>query len=198
MVPAERLVVAAPLRLEAMAVRRGLRVEPVIRTGMGPARAARAVPRLLAAKPSALAVAGVAGALTGELCPGDVVVATEIRSVDGTVACPTAPLLATALRGQGLKVHIGPIIATDHIVHGRERAVLAAGGALAVDMESAVLALGAGDGSYVVVRAIVDTPNRPLLHPATVAGSIKALRSLARIGPALRSWASDESKEVRQ
>lgn len=196
--PTERLVVAAPLRLEAMAVRRGLPGVPVIRVGMGPARAARAVPRLRAMNPTALAVAGVAGALTDTLAPGDVVVATEIRGTTGTVPCPTAAMLASALRRIGLTVHTGPIVTTGHVVHGPERVALVADGALAVDMESAALAPAARGCVLAVVRAIVDTPGRPLLHPATVPGGITAFRSLARIGPALRSWASDESKEVRQ
>jgi 4-hydroxy-3-methylbut-2-enyl diphosphate reductase len=65
-------------------------------------------------------------------------------------------------------------------------------------MESAgVLAL-AGDRPHAVVRAIVDTPSRPLPGPATLGGGIAALRRLAAIGPVLRHWAESKVKEVRQ
>ncbi|MFB9837740.1 hypothetical protein, partial [Actinoallomurus acaciae] len=40
-----------------------------------------------------------------------------------------------------------------------------------------------------VVRAIVDTPGRPLLSPAAVTGGLAARRTLRRIGPALVNWA---------
>ncbi|HEX3788302.1 MAG TPA: 4-hydroxy-3-methylbut-2-enyl diphosphate reductase [Pseudonocardiaceae bacterium] len=184
------LVVAAPLSVEAFAVRRGLPGDLVLRTGMGPTRSARAFPRLAARRPAALAVAGVAGALTDQLSPGDLVVATEIRWAGGTLPCPSAPLLAAALRRLGLTVHTGPIAGVDHVVHGAERAELAAGGALAVDMESAALAPAAGDAPFAVVRAIVDTPSRPLVRPATVTGGLAALSVLGRIGPALLAWAA--------
>lgn len=181
------VVVAAPLRLEAMALRRGLPADVVVRTGMGPARSRRAAKALRARNPGAVAVAGVCGALTDDLAPGDVVVASEVRSADGVVACPSAPLLAGALRALGLTVHVGPIVSTDHVVHNPERAELAETGALAVDMESAMLA-GATDGPFAVVRVVVDTPSQPLLRPATMHTGPVALGVLARVGPALRAW----------
>jgi 4-hydroxy-3-methylbut-2-enyl diphosphate reductase len=185
------LLVAAPLRLEAMACRRGLPAEVVVRTGMGPARSRRAAKALRARKPGALVVAGVCGALTDELAPGDIVVASEVRSVDGVVlTCPSAPLLAGALRAIGLTVRVGPIVSVDHVVHGPERAELAATGAVAVDMESAMLAEAADDRPFAVVRVVVDTPGRPLVRPATVATGLTAITTLGRIGPVLRSWAA--------
>ena len=188
------LLVAAALGLEVRALRRGLPRDAVQRTGMGPARSKRAVPSLqsrLQSRPAkAFAVAGFGGALTNDLAPGDVVVATEVRTGDTVRACPSALLLATALRAAGLIVHTGPIRSTDHVVHGAERAELAATGALAVDMESAFLAEAAGDGPLAVVRVVVDTPGRPLVSPATVAGGFAAYRALAKVGPVLAAWAS--------
>ncbi len=184
------LVVAAPLRLEAMALRRGLPAELVVRTGMGPARSRRAATALRARKPAALAVAGVCGALTDELAAGDVVVASEVRSTDGVVACPSAPLLAGALRALGLRVRVGPIVSVDHVVQGAERAELAATGALAVDMESAMLAEAAEGRPFAVVRVVVDTPSKPLVRPATVATGLTAIATLGRLGPVLRAWAA--------
>jgi 4-hydroxy-3-methylbut-2-enyl diphosphate reductase len=185
-----RLVVAAALRWEARTVARGLPPDTVVRTGMGPRRSRRAVPGLRARRPAALAVAGFAGALTDELAPGDVVVATEVRSASGVVACPSAPLLAGALRAAGLTVHTGPIVSGDHVVHGPERAELAATGAIAADMESAFLADAADGGPFAVVRVIVDTPSHPLVHPATAVTGVTATRVLAKVGPALLAWAA--------
>ena len=182
------LVVAAALWPEALAVRWGLPAQAIRHTGMGP-RAAGAVPALAADPARAVAVAGVAGALTDRLKPGDLVVATEIRSADGVIACPSAPLLAGELRRAGLNVQLGPVFCADHVVRGAERAELAETGALAVDMESAILAQAAGDRPFAVVRAIVDTPSRPLVSPSTVTGGVTGLRVLARIGPALSAWA---------
>lgn len=184
------LVVATPLRWEARVVGRGLPGGTVVRTGMGFARSRRAVGVLRQRGPSALAIAGFGGGLTDDVAPGDVVVASEVRSVTGTVPCPSAPLLAGALRAAGMRVHVGPVVSVDHVVHGRERQELAATGALAADMESAVLA-GAADGRpLAVVRVIVDTPGTPLLRPATVRTGIVASRVLRAVGPALAAWAA--------
>ncbi len=184
------LLVAAPLRIEAMALRRGLPAEVFVRTGMGPARSRKAAQALRARRPAAFAVAGVCGALTDELAAGDVVVATEVRSADGVIACPSAPLLVGALRAAGLTVHAGPIVSVDHVVHGAERAELAASGALAVDMESAMLAAAADGGPLAVLRVVVDTPSRPLFHPATASAGVTALATLGRLGPVLTAWAA--------
>ncbi len=184
------LLVAAALRLEARALRRGLPREAVLRTGMGPARSKRAVPAIVSRQPRAFAVAGFGGALTDDVAPGDVVVATEVRAADSVRACPSAPLLAAALRAAGLTVHTGPIQSADHVVHGAERAELAKAGAIAVDMESAFLAEAAGDGPLAVVRVIVDTPGKPLVSPATVSGGFAAYQVLGKVGPVLAAWAS--------
>ena len=184
------LLVAAALRLEAKALRRGLPRDAVLRTGMGPARSQRAVPTIKSKQPQAFAVAGFGGALTDGVAPGDVVVATEVRTAETVRACPSAPLLAAALRAAGLTVHTGPIYSGDHVVHGAERAELARDGSLAVDMESAFLAEAAGDGPLAVVRVIVDTPSKPLLRPATIGGGLAAYGVLGKVGPVLQRWAA--------
>jgi 4-hydroxy-3-methylbut-2-en-1-yl diphosphate reductase len=63
-------------------------------------------------------------------------------------------------------------------------------GALAVDLESAWLAAAAGERPVAVIRAISDTPQRPLLSPAALAGGLRALRSLRAAGPALTRWSA--------
>ncbi|HET6502209.1 MAG TPA: 4-hydroxy-3-methylbut-2-enyl diphosphate reductase [Amycolatopsis sp.] len=174
-------IVCAPMRLEAAALRvPGARV---LHTGMGPRRAADCAGRL---GDVPVVVAGVAGAVTEAVRPGDVVVATEIDGPAGPVELPSAPLLAAALRRQGLTVHTGPVASSDTLVEGVERARLARRGALAVDMESAQFA--AVPGPLAVARAIVDTPGHPLWRPGTVLRGIAGLRSLRLAAPVLHQW----------
>ncbi|MGY1708752.1 4-hydroxy-3-methylbut-2-enyl diphosphate reductase [Geodermatophilus sp. SYSU D00758] len=181
-----RPVVATPLRSERAALTGAVPGVPVQRTGRGPRRSAAWV-RDRAAGP--VLVAGVAGALDARLRPGDLVVAGEVLGPDGSaLPCPSAPLLAGALRRRGLTVHVGAVATATSVVTGRTRTALAAGGALAVDTESALLA-AAGD-PRAVVRAVVDTPADPLLHPGTPGRGVRALRSLRAAGPALAEWAA--------
>src|SRR5207247_1150046 len=106
----------------------------------------------------AVAVAGVCGALSPDLKPGDVVVATEVRTPDGAaIHCSSGPL-AAAVRAMGIEPHLGPLVSWPHTVSGAERETLAATGAIAVDMESAWLAEGAAGRPFAVLRVVVDTP----------------------------------------
>ncbi|HEY2947490.1 MAG TPA: 4-hydroxy-3-methylbut-2-enyl diphosphate reductase [Micromonosporaceae bacterium] len=177
-------VVCAALHVERVALRRAR--TPVVRTGLGPRRAARAA-ALLAGRP--ILVAGVGGGLGADVRPGDLVVATEVRGPDGARwPCPSAPLLAAELRRHGLTVHLGPIASRPRVVDGPTRRELAATGALAVDNESSWLAERAGP--LAVVRAIVDTERAPLRHPGTALRGIRALRVLAQAAPAIDAWAA--------
>jgi len=149
----------------------------VVRTGMGPRRAARA---RVATGPAL--VAGVGGGLAPGLVAGDLVVASEVRHGDTVTPIPSAPLLAGALRRLGLRTHVGPVLSSPQVLKG-------AAGADAVDMESAWLA-PAGDTPFAVVRAVVDTPGRPLWRPGTPARGVRALRALRRAVPAFAQWAA--------
>jgi 4-hydroxy-3-methylbut-2-enyl diphosphate reductase len=185
-VRAEPLVLA-PLRIEALALRGAGRV---VRVGKGRQSAERAAVALRA--PGPVVVAGVAGGLLDDLEPGDLVVASEVQGPEGSVACPAAAPLVAALRRSGARVWHGPLLTTDHIVRDGERAALASStGAIAVDMESALVAPLARGRPFASVRAIVDVPGRDLRRPlATAAGGIRALRALAHSTPAFRSWAA--------
>jgi 4-hydroxy-3-methylbut-2-enyl diphosphate reductase len=177
-------VLYTPLRVEHAALRAAGDTLRLVRTGIGPARAARA--RVSGAKPSAVLVAGVGGALRPGPRPGDLVVATEVRGEHGDpVPVPSAPMLAGALRRLGLTVHLGPVLTTDQVLRAHTRDT---GDALAVDMESAALAPPAGT-PFAVVRAIVDTPEHPLANLGTPARGLTALRALRAAVPALRGWA---------
>ncbi|HEY2221406.1 4-hydroxy-3-methylbut-2-enyl diphosphate reductase [Actinomycetospora sp.] len=210
-------VVATPMAIERRAVAGpgGCRVPTasVIRTGAGPRRSREAA-RRLAGRP--VLVAGVAGALREVLRPGELVVADEVVGPDGgSVRVASAPLLAAALRAAGLTVHVGPVISAEHVVTGAERPALGRAGPsswvsgaprssgegngpllprgrapLAVDTESAWLAPEDAATPFAVVRAIVDTPEHPLVHPGTVGRGIAALRSLRRAAPVLAAWSA--------
>ena len=198
------LVVCAPLGLEARALRRGIRqaggdASRVLRTGYGPARARRAAGKLGAQPFGMLAVAGTGAGIDPDLRPGDVVVGTEVVA-DGApsgVRCPAAPLIAGELRRAGLRVRTGKIVTVGHLVSAADRERLARAGAVAADMESALLTVAVkGEGEagrarpVAVIRAISDVPGKSLLHPRTVTGGLAALRSLRTVGRVLDRWAA--------
>ena len=186
------LLVCAPLRLEARAMRRGLdgTAAAVVATGYGPRRAAARAATLGPLSFGALAVAGTAGGLADDLVPGDLVVASEVSDGQTVTPIPTAELLAGELRRAGLRVRTGRVVTVDHLFRPGQRDRLAADGAIAVDMESAELIKAARGRPVAVVRAISDTPGRPLLRPAALGGGLAALRSLRAAGPALGRWAA--------
>ena len=205
------LLVCAPLLFEARAVRRGLRDSAragggasgadeypptVMRTGYGPARAARHAEKVRPGPFGMLAITGTGAGLAPDLTPGDLVVATEVTSVgdgpgDGpALRSPSAPLLVGELRRAGLRARAGRIATVDHLVRHAERDRLARAGMTAADMESAQLAAAAGGRPLAVIRAISDTADRPLLHPGALSGGLSALRSLRAAGPVLDRWAA--------
>nr|WP_308301470.1 4-hydroxy-3-methylbut-2-enyl diphosphate reductase [Frankia sp. AiPa1] len=163
----------------------------MIRTGMGPDRARQAARVVRESRPGAVAIVGLSGGLAPGVKPGDIVVADEVRSADGTVTrCASAPLLAGDLRRLGLTVHVGPIVTVPKIAHGSERTRLAATGAIAVDMESAPIAHGSGDVPFAAVRVIVDTVDEPLGRLDLIRRGVLGLRTLRRLGPPLGAWAA--------
>ena len=162
----------------------------VLRTGYGAAKSAARADQLAGSSFGMMAIAGVGGGLSADLVPGDLVVGTEVSGQGQAVSCPSAPLLAGELRRAGLRARAGPVVTVSHLIRRGEHGRLAASGALAADMESALLLPGAAGRPAVVVRAISDTPQRPLLSPWAVPGGIAALRSLRLAGPALAGWAA--------
>jgi 4-hydroxy-3-methylbut-2-enyl diphosphate reductase len=133
-------------------------------------------------------VAGVGGAVSADLAAGDLVVASEVRGADGPRPSHAAPLVAGALRRAGLRVRLGPVVTAPGVVdRAADRAALAATGALAVDTESGLLAVA--DGTTVVLRAVVDTPEQRLLSPGTPVRGTRALAALRRAAPVIDAWA---------
>jgi len=85
-----RLLVCAPLGLEARALRRGMPGGDVRRTGFGARRSASQAVSLKQGDFGMLVVAGTGGGVSSGLAPGDLVVGTEVSGPDGTLACPSA------------------------------------------------------------------------------------------------------------
>ncbi len=192
------LLVLAPLRVEAWALRSGRpgRLGPVDvrveRTGMGLAKAAETAQRLSRSPAAAVALCGLGGDLTGRHRPGDIVVAERVLDSQGrqVAQLPSAVPLVAELRRLGLAASSGTVVSTDHIVTGEERSELGRLGADVVDMESAAVVSGAPwAGPVAVVRAISDAPGHELFSPAGARGIVSGLRSLRRTLPALAAWA---------
>src|SRR5271156_3175516 len=143
------LLIAAPLRLEALLIRSATRGVPVHKTGMGPARSQRAAQTLRSRSGDALLVLGFCGGLDARSEPGEVVVAEEVLAATDEghspqeVGCDGAQTFAAVLTAKGLRVRSGRIVCVSRLALGERRAELHAGGAIAVDMESVWLAAGA-------------------------------------------------------
>ena len=166
------MTVVAPLRSEQLALRLG--GVRAVRGGMG----AKGRP----VDADLVVVAGVCGAVDPSLRPGDVVVATELHDGVKVLELKGTATLARALRDRGLHVVTGPMLVSDHVLGRDERRELQAEGVIAVDMESSRFAPSA------VVRVVVDTAQRGLLHPATLVAGPRALAALRRAAPAIADW----------
>jgi 4-hydroxy-3-methylbut-2-enyl diphosphate reductase len=191
------LLVFAPLRFEANAVRRGL-TQPgsqVKRTGMGATRARKSAVQSKPGSFSAVVVMGTAAGLSADLGPGDLVVATEVSDGEITVELPGADLLAAELRRAGLNARAGRIRTVSKLVKQADRAKLAAAGYLAADMESATI--------VAAVKGLAST-GRELTEPAVAAveglasadeGSTEsAARAAASPGESQESAAVDDDE----
>jgi 4-hydroxy-3-methylbut-2-enyl diphosphate reductase len=177
------VLVAAPLRLEALAIRAGARGLRIHKSGMGRAHSHAAVPTLQSDPAAALVVMGVCGGLDEQCEPGDVVIADELldgeRFDDERLACPSAQPLAEAFERHGVAVRRGAVVSVARIAHGEKRVELRDRGAVVVDMESAWLAPGAGGRPFAVIRIVADTPSREVTRPLlTLAGAARAALSL--------------------
>ncbi len=177
------LEVLAPLRIESIAYGGA---DTVI--GSGRARARRSGAKLAARldEQTAVALVGVAGALAPELRPGDLIIASELRSTESLAArpLPGASMLGAELRRSRVPVRTGPLVTSPTYVPARERATLAASGALAVDMESSWVMDYLPNNPLAVVRSISDTATR-----GPVRGGLRALGALSSLRVPLKHWA---------
>ncbi|PSM39684.1 1-hydroxy-2-methyl-2-butenyl 4-diphosphate reductase [Streptomyces dioscori] len=196
------LLIACALGIERFALRTGGDRDgadgpvTVLRTGMGPAAAERAVGRVLAGpamRGAAVLATGFCAGLAPGMHPGDLIVAEETRDVHGSTPCVGTGLLVGELRRAvpGRAVHTGPLAGSDHVVRGPERSALYATGAIAVDMESAATlrsAVRAGERPVAAVRVVVDAPEHELVRIGTVRGGISAFRVLRAVLPVFYEW----------
>lgn len=191
------LLIACALGIEKLALRAGGAGDvTILRTGMGPVNAGRAVRAACGTDSladAAVVASGFCAGLAPGMHPGDLVVVDEVR-LDGTpTACTRTELLveAVARAVPGRTVHTGPLMGVDHVVRGPERARLLATGAIAADMESAATlnsALEAGPRPVAAVRVVVDAPEHELVRIGTLRGGISAFRVLRAVMPAFSEW----------
>jgi 4-hydroxy-3-methylbut-2-enyl diphosphate reductase len=156
--------------------------------GSGRDRAQRAGEKLAAHLDALTAVAlvGVAGGLAPQLVPGDLIIASELRSTESATSrtLPGAALLGAEFLRSGVAVHTGPVVTSPKYVPAGEREALAASGALAVDMESSWVMDYLPNNPLAVVRSISDTTTR-----GPVRGGLRALGSLSAARGPLERWA---------
>ncbi len=214
-----RAVLCTPLRVEQAALSGAGRSMRVVHTGMGPRRAA-ATAATLSRNTGPVLVAGVGGALTPHIRPGDVVVATEVRSRPPSALGPPSSTtglfaqLRTALLSNSATGELGtpatpgtvavasaPLLAgalrrlglTVHTGPIRSVSRIGGGGTASSDalaVDMESAQLAAAGTPFAVVRAIVDTPDHPLWQLGTLHRGVTALRTLRACAPALELWAA--------
>jgi 4-hydroxy-3-methylbut-2-en-1-yl diphosphate reductase len=188
------LLVAAPMRVEAVLISSAARTALVHKTGMGPQRSRASVQALGGRAARAMLVLGFCGGLDDTSVPGEVIVAEEVYAAadeghaEERVSCDLAPRLLGRLTGLGMKVRVGSLVCVSRLALGERRAQLRAGGAIAVDMESVWLAAGAGERPFGVVRVVLDSPSHELLRPRAVGGALRAALALRKVAGALHDW----------
>ncbi len=181
-----------PLRIEMVAARLGTRGREGLRfetAGMGPEKARATAERLARLLPPSdpIAVLGFAGGLHAGDRAGDLVVASELEMLDGSL--PPRPLdrsLAERVRERlseaFARVRTGGIVCSRTLLGKNDMVALAGREGpppLACEMESAWLAPLAEGRPFVVVRALVDRPGRPLFGPWTPLRASRAFERLA-------------------
>jgi adenosylhomocysteine nucleosidase len=175
-----------------------------VATGLGIPRAADTARRALQAFAAAdLVIAtGLAGALSEELQPGDLVLADSLilaaeRPGPAPVTIATTPgdlaRFKAALEAHPLKFTTGTILTAAGILKdgAAKRAAQATTGALAVDMESAAIAAEANRRGmrFACVRAVLDTVDEEIVG-AELAGPDGEVRPLAAARLVLRNPAA--------
>jgi adenosylhomocysteine nucleosidase len=130
-------------------------------SGPGPARAAAAARDAIAAGAKALLSWGIAGALSGERRPGDVLLPARVLSAAGewTTDADWRQRLATGL-GRDFDISDAPLYSAPEVVTSpsAKRTLAERTGAAAVDMETAAIAQVAAAASLpcIAVRVIAD------------------------------------------
>jgi 4-hydroxy-3-methylbut-2-enyl diphosphate reductase len=205
------LLVLAPLRFEANAVRRGL-TQPtshVQRTGMGATRSRKSTSQSKPGPFSAMVVMGTAAGLVDDLSPGDLIVASEVTDGETTVELPGADRLAAdgfiaadmesaalvaVARGMSVQAQLtGGAESIDRPAAGAQSssaeeldAQLSSPGGLTGGVDTATLAAASAGRPVAVIRAVSDGG----FGPGMVTGGMAALRSLRAAAPVAERWAA--------
>jgi nucleoside phosphorylase len=149
------VVVAAATALEANAVRRAAPGLRVIETGVA---LARANPADLGA---CVVSCGLAGGLREDLASATVLIPHEVRRPNGeTLQCDAelVDALLESARRLCIEPVTDPLLTSEQIVNGAERAQWATRGYAGVDMETGLIVAP----RVAAVRVILDTPQREL------------------------------------
>lgn len=150
----ESITFVAATSIEARALRRRLPRARIVTAGL-------ALTRMREALGECVISCGVAGGLRGDLSTGTVLVPREIGRPDGTrFRCDDrlVECLASGARRAGVEPVEDPMLTSDTIVTGEHRALWAARGFAAVDMETGRIVAP----RIAAVRVVLDTPEREL------------------------------------
>lgn len=121
-------------------------------------------------------IVGFCGGLQADAAPGEVIVASELRSEDGTLQMEGAEKYVNHLNSHGLKARAAPVHCSKNLVYGKEREELGKTGAAVVEMESWWLIEGSADTSFrpdAVIRVVLDSHS--------LIGGIFKLRQASRV-----------------
>lgn len=134
----------------------------VVRTGVGPRRAAAAAAAVDLSACALVASTGCAGGLAPALRCGDLVLASAVHADDARhdTDPPTRARLLALATARGLRIHEGPIHCSAALLAARQdKRRAAATGAVAVEMEAGPIAAAATAARrpFVSIRAIIDT-----------------------------------------
>jgi nucleoside phosphorylase len=176
----------------------------LVATGIGIAQARESARRALQIlpRPRLVISTGVAGALSPDLKAGDLVIANRllIESESGNydevaqIAPDRIQSARNALARHGLTAAAGAMLTARRVLSSpaAKRAAYARGGALAVDMESAAIAIELGPSAppFLCIRAIIDEagdeiPGADLADPSGQVSSLKAAAYFIRNPSAL-------------
>lgn len=170
--PGNGLLICAATSLEVALLPPGTPGARVVRLGLRPDYQERLRPHF-SPRPGALLSFGFAAGLAPELAPGALLLPHTVRNLSGRAFAVTTAWRASvaAALGSRATVESGDIIQHNHVVStlAGKRALHAATGAVALDMESAALAeIAARAGMrFLVLRVVVDAAYE-VMPPALV------------------------------
>ncbi len=165
-----------------------------VATGVGMARAQESARRALRAfaHPRLVISTGVAGGLAPQLKAGDLVIAQRLLIESGggydeagRIAPATLELVRQALERRHLNAAVGTTLSVPRVLStaAAKRGAYVRSGALAVDMESAAIALAAAacGAPFVCLRAIIDeaADDLPASELAGESGHVSKLKAAA-------------------